>query len=202
MSTIEVRPAVPEDAPALAAVLARAFASDPCMCWVFRDDETRPGYLDALFAGALGMFLPHDATYTTSDLAGAAIWVPPGKYEGFGDADEDEVALMEAIFGAESYDRLRTFLGTMAEHHPSTEHHYLAILGADAGRQGQGIGTATMRPVLDRCDAEGVPAYLESSNGRNVPLYERNGFRVTDVVDLPDGPPVWLMWREPRPRAK
>ena len=72
-------------------------------------------------------------------------------------------------------------------------------LAADLDRQGQGIGSACMRPILERADAEAMPCYLESSCERNVPLYERNGFRVTEVVDLPDdGPAIWLMWRAPR----
>jgi ribosomal protein S18 acetylase RimI-like enzyme len=43
------------------------------------------------------------------------------------------------------------------------------------------------------------PAYLESSNERNVPLYERLGFEVRERYVLPSGPPVWLMWRPAAP---
>jgi GNAT superfamily N-acetyltransferase len=90
----------------------------------------------------------------------------------------------------------------MEDRHPDEpEHWYLEVLAADLDRQGRGIGSACMRPLLDRADAEGTPCYLESSNEKNVPLYERNGFRVTDVVDLPDdGPALFLMWRDPQRR--
>jgi hypothetical protein len=52
--------------------------------------------------------------------------------------------------------------------------------------------------MLDRCDAEHVPAYLETGTERNVSFYERHGFKVRDMIDLPRGPRMWLMWREPR----
>ena len=52
--------------------------------------------------------------------------------------------------------------------------------------------------VLERCDEEGIPAYLESSNARNVPFYRRHGFGVTTELQIPGGGPMlWLMWREP-----
>lgn len=66
-------------------------------------------------------------------------------------------------------------------------------------RQGEGLGSALVRSVLDRCDQEGVPAYLEASNERSRALYERLGFGHTGKpLDLPEGPRMWPMWREPR----
>jgi hypothetical protein len=44
-----------------------------------------------------------------------------------------------------------------------------------------------------------MPAYLESSKEKNVPFYERNGFKVRERFEVPNGgPPIWLMWREPQ----
>ena len=54
-----------------------------------------------------------------------------------------------------------------------------------------------MKPVLDVCDREGIPAYLESSTDRSRMLYERNGFSLTGTFDMPGrgGPPIREMWR-------
>jgi ribosomal protein S18 acetylase RimI-like enzyme len=52
--------------------------------------------------------------------------------------------------------------------------------------------------VLARVDADGVPAYLESSNERNLAFYGRQGFEVTSEVVITGGPRVWPMWREAR----
>ncbi len=66
--------------------------------------------------------------------------------------------------------------------------------------RGEGLGAALVRHVLDRCDREGLPAYLEASSERSAKLYERLGYTFTDrTLDLPDGPRMYPMWREPRP---
>ena len=59
------------------------------------------------------------------------------------------------------------------------------------------MGTALIRPGLDRADAEDVSVYLETQRFSNVPYYERFGFELTGEISLPDSPPVWLMSRPP-----
>jgi hypothetical protein len=51
---------------------------------------------------------------------------------------------------------------------------------------------------LQSCDANGVPAYLENSNERNTAFYTQFGFHPTDELRLLNGPPLWLMWRDPQ----
>jgi GNAT superfamily N-acetyltransferase len=198
---VGVRTATAEDTEALTGVLARAFSNDPCLCWIFRDPETRIQRLEALFSNGLEkVFLPLGSCFTTDDLSGCALWTPPGRWKTPEAVVEEMAPQMAVDYTPDELGRLLTFFGTTEDHHPvdRPEHWYLGVLAADLDQQGRGIGSACMRPILERCDADEQPAYLESSNERNVPLYERNGFAVIDVLDLPEGPPLWLMWREPR----
>jgi GNAT superfamily N-acetyltransferase len=87
--------------------------------------------------------------------------------------------------------------------HPQGPHYYLFALGVEPSMQGRGIDGRLMEPILDRCDREGVPAYLESTNERNLPLDERHGFRILEEVALPEtGPTVCRMWRDPHERRR
>ena len=87
-----------------------------------------------------------------------------------------------------------------ADIHPSDRAHaYLWMIAVAPERQGEGLGSALMTAVLDRCDREGLPAYLEASSARSRALYERLGFALMGgPLDLADGPSMWPMWREPR----
>ncbi len=71
--------------------------------------------------------------------------------------------------------------------------------GCRQENQGQGVGSALLKQGIRHVDEQGMPAYLESSEARNVTLYERHGFEVVAEEVLPGaGPRVWFMWREAR----
>jgi GNAT superfamily N-acetyltransferase len=63
--------------------------------------------------------------------------------------------------------------------------------------QGRGLGAALLTPVLERCDADGLPAYLEASSPRSAVLYERLGFVGLEELRPLGAPPILLMQRPP-----
>ena len=86
--------------------------------------------------------------------------------------------------------------GAHGGRHRPVAHFYLAVLGVEPERQGEGIGSALMQPVLDLASGASLPAYLETATGRNVLLYERAGFVVVEELIIP-GTDIhgWLMLR-------
>jgi ribosomal protein S18 acetylase RimI-like enzyme len=193
-----VRKATLDDVPELAKALALAFDGDPPMQWFLPDPATRVERARRLFEVMLRrVHLARAHCYTTDDLAGGALWVPPGSWR-LGVVEQ--VALLPGmlrVFGR-GLGRAQRGLSVMESGHPRERHFYLDSLGVVPERQGRGLGSALMRPVLERCDADGVPAYLNAGSVRSRDLYRRHGFAVTEEFSLPDGgPPLWRMWREP-----
>jgi ribosomal protein S18 acetylase RimI-like enzyme len=88
----------------------------------------------------------------------------------------------------------------MARYHPKEPHWYLPLIGIDPAHQGRGLGGALMRHATEICDRERVPAYLESSNLRNVPLYQRHGFEVMGKIQAGSSPVITPMLRWPQRR--
>ncbi|MCB1038392.1 MAG: GNAT family N-acetyltransferase, partial [Acidimicrobiales bacterium] len=83
-------------------------------------------------------------------------------------------------------------------HPKEPPHWYLALIGTDPAHQGEGVGGALIGAITQRCDAEGLGAYLESSKEQNVPYYARHGFDVVAEIRMEDGPTMWRMWRDPK----
>jgi ribosomal protein S18 acetylase RimI-like enzyme len=146
--------------------------------------------------GELRQFMPHQQVWTIEDLAGVTVWAPPGHWQVPPRELLGRAPSIARAFGRGLPRVLRAT--TMVEkQHPGDLHYYLSYIGVAPARQGNGLGTALLRPVLDRCDSKGAPAYLEATNKRNLPLYRRQGFEVRGELDLPNGPRLWTMWREP-----
>jgi RimJ/RimL family protein N-acetyltransferase len=93
--------------------------------------------------------------------------------------------------------RARRLQKLFEANHPHQPHYYIRYLGVATRFQGHGLGTALLRPTLDRCDREGVPAYLEASSERSAALYERLGFVHLGELRVPNGPRFWPMRRPP-----
>jgi GNAT superfamily N-acetyltransferase len=196
----DVRLAHPGDLDAVADSLGRAFAEDPV--WTF----VVPGIPPEVRAERLRRFFRTEArqrarlasVWTTPQGEAAAIWAPPGRWR---PSFTDGLVLAASMLRAgrlHAAARLPV-LTRIEKAHPRQPHWYLEALGTDPPHQGTGLGTALLAPVLERCDTEGRPAYLESSKEANVPFYERFGFVVTGELALPrGGPTLYPMWREPR----
>lgn len=196
------RPAAAADVPGIARVLADAFHDDPLMSWIIPDESARPGALQRMFVVGLRFHdVPRGGVEVGEDasgrIAGAAVWAPPGQWQASWAAQ-----LLSAPAYLLALGRAARLAGRVDEHlarsHPERPHWYLAEIGTGRWARGAGHGSALLRSRLDRCDADGLPAYLESSKRGNVPYYERFGFEVTGRIAIPDGPSLWGMWREPQ----
>jgi ribosomal protein S18 acetylase RimI-like enzyme len=200
--TPAVRRATASDVDAMAAQLALTFYDDPVIGHIFRNEARRMEGLRTYFSTQMRAdYLPFGGCYTTDGYHGSAIWAPAGKPFLTGVRALTAMLPVFPYVVAHMATTLR-LLNLVEGMHPHEPHWYLATLGTAVELQGQGVGSALMQPVLEHCDAEGLPAYLESSKERNVPFYRRHGFEVVKEVPLPGGgPKLWTMWREPRPPA-
>lgn len=193
-----IRDVAPVDTDEITELVAAAMSDGPVARWLHADPEVRrkeaPGYF--------GIFVEHAVrygeVYATADadtgrLSGVALWFPltsmippPIDYD----------RRLKEVAGS-AFDRACELDAALDANHPLEPHHYLAFLAVRPDRQNRGIGSALLERHHARLDRAGLPAYLEANDPRNRDLYLRHGYVCRPVIQLPDGPPVWPMWRSP-----
>jgi len=197
--TTTVRLANANDLGPLAASLSKAFVDDPVMCYLLAKPALPFDKGVKFFTLMAKIQMPHEHVYVTEGCEAVAVWAPPDKWK----VPPLEIAKATpgflSVFGMKPFVGALGALGTLEKNHPKEPHYYLEFLGTDPAHQRKGLGAAVLQPVLDRCDAEGVGAYLESSKDVNVPYYRHFGFEVRqEIQHKNNGPTQWLMWRDPK----
>lgn len=180
----------------VARILGEAFGQDPVFNWFC---QASPALYASMFRSELmNLYRHHDHVFINQTQTGASMWLPPG-ISTHQPARLSAFVLLTRILvkgGLKSLKRGDYLQTAMAKAHLKEPHFYLHAIGAVQGSQGKGIGSAMLKHGVRLADEARKPAYLESSNIRNNPLYERFGFEITEEIQLPDdGPSIWSMKR-------
>ena len=190
---MEFIPVDDENSDQAIAILSAAFHDAPVINWCC----CHPASMTAFFQFTLPVFTRHKLTYLDSQARGCASWLGPNEKP----TSPITFTGIRQVFGIAGFTGLyRMLLGanTTERYHPKTPHYYLFAIGVTPDSKGKGIGTRLISHMLQRCDAEGMPAYLENSKQENLTFYTGHGFTVKEQVRFaPSAPPLWLMWREP-----
>ena len=202
MKNPEVLAVAGADAERAIAALTLAFSTDPVVRSFYPDP------LDHLtnFGEMMRINMPDAIACGTAchveGFSAAAIWFPPARSNGDVEAARKRGRRQNELIGGtaatEGNGDLFAVLGEMDKLHPEEPHWYLLGIGVDPHHQNEGLGSALMQHTLPKCDADGAIAYLESSNPRNVPFYQRHGFEVDHVLQIGSSPTLTTMRREPR----
>lgn len=195
-----IRDVAPVDTGEITDLVATAMWDGPVARWLHADPSVRRIHGPDYF----GIFVEHAVrygeVYATADadtgrLSGVALWFP---LTSMIPAPADYDRRLKEVAGS-AFDRARELDAALDAHHPLDPHHYLAFLAVHPDEQNRGIGSALLDRHHARLDRAGIPAYLEANDPRNRDLYLRHGYAIRSVIQLPDGPPLWTMWRAPMP---
>jgi ribosomal protein S18 acetylase RimI-like enzyme len=175
-------------------IITLAFAADPVTRWTWPNPQTYISAMPRLSLAFGGRAFGCGGAHCAGDNTGVALWLPPGiepEQEAMGE-------IMQSTLTPAQLESAKAVFEQMAGFHPHDPHWYLPLIAVDPAQQGKGLGDALMAFALERCDRDGAPAYLESSNPRNISLYRRHGFEVMGKIQAGTSPEIVPMLRKPR----
>jgi ribosomal protein S18 acetylase RimI-like enzyme len=192
--SMKVRTMTPDDEGRAIDTVVLAFAADPMTRWVWPEAHQYLPTMPKVVRAFGGAAFAQDSAFCSDEYAGAALWLRPGVHP-----DEKRlVELMESTAAPDAREACGTIFEQMAKYHPEEDHWYLPLIAVDPACQGKGHGDALLRYTLEQIDREKAPAYLESSNPRNLSLYRRHGFKELGTIQVGSSPTVVPMLRPPR----
>jgi GNAT superfamily N-acetyltransferase len=193
-----IRKATLADRADVLAALTDAFRDDAIIRYQFTDDATYKARGAAFFGHYFDVRLEGGEIFVAGDVAGAALWNPPGGNRLGADHVQEHwrhnVVPALAVDEVERYETFKKVLDAMT---PAQPHWYLGLLGTRPERQGTGVARSLLEPMLARADAEALPVFLETGMPGNVEFYRRFGFETITEDTVPGGPTVWGLLRSP-----
>jgi ribosomal protein S18 acetylase RimI-like enzyme len=194
MTTPIVKTATASDEGPAIAVVVLAFSADPAARWTWPDPQQYLRHFPRFVQAFGGNAFAHGSAYYVDGYAGAALWLPPEVH-----ADEDMlITLLQRTVSEQMQKDAFAVFEQMGRYHPREPHWYLPLIGVDPSHQGKGYGSALLQHALISCDRNHTLAYLESTNPRNIPLYERHGFTLLGTIQVGTSPPLFPMLRKPQ----
>ena len=191
---VKVRSMTPDDANRAIDTVVLSFVGDPMTRWVWPEAHQYLAVMPRFVRAFGGAAFTQGGAFCSDEYAGAALWLRPGVHP-----DEERLGeLMESAGSPDAREAGSAIFEQMAKYHPEEVHWYLPLIGVDPTHQRRGHGDALMRYALEQIDREKVPAYLESSNPRNLSLYRRHGFEELGTIQVGSSPAIVPMLRRPR----
>jgi ribosomal protein S18 acetylase RimI-like enzyme len=195
--TAPVKSASESEEARLIDVLALAFVADPAARWVWPDPQKYLVHFPHFARAFGGRAFAHGSAYYTEGYGGAALWLPPNVHPD----QEALAAILQSTVREQVQKEAFAVFDQMGSYHPAEPHYYLPLLGVDPSQHGRGLGSALMQHAIGRCDRESKVAYLESSNPKNVPFYQKHGFELLGKIQAGSSPVIFPMLRKPKPAA-
>jgi ribosomal protein S18 acetylase RimI-like enzyme len=189
----------PTDNLEIAETLALAFQNEAGWSYVIPDAKQRAARLP----GAFHLLLREDhnkgAVFGTEEIEAVTLWRGPGNaHDNLWDRARTVIPFAQVLRG--SLLRGLEVADAIEKHLPKEPCWYLHFAGCHPSFQGFGFGGAAIRAGLARADADGLPAYLETADEKNVALYQSLGFAVKHQWQIPEGPMFWGMQRPGKTR--
>jgi ribosomal protein S18 acetylase RimI-like enzyme len=194
MTTGKVEVAAAAEESAVVAALTLGFGADPVTRWCWDDPGRYLRHFPRFIQAFGGKAFAHGTAHRVDGYAGAALWLPPGIHPD----DEAIGVIVQSTMRGEVLKDMLAVAGQIDRYHPKEPHWYLPLIAVDPSQQGRGHGSALLKHALALCDRERIAAYLESTNPRNNPLYQRHGFEQVGVIQAGNSPPLFPMLRKPR----
>ena len=185
--------AKPEDKPIFMEILAAAFDGNKSSEWVAR----ATGNLEGLMSYGFDKCVMKEGAFFSDDKKAAILVDKPEIKLPFLKDFKLSFDLALNVIGLTNVYSVMKRESYIKQFHPKDKPYYYAwFLGVTPTDQGKGLGTKFIEELFQKAYTEERGIYIETSNPRNLPLYQRFGLEIYHEWNG-QGFPLWFLRKLP-----
>jgi ribosomal protein S18 acetylase RimI-like enzyme len=170
-----------KDKPTIKKVLTESFRNDPCIQWLIEQSRHKHK-LDVIMDYTIDETLENGYIYVTDDNSAVAMWKNEAKERFTWNFIKRNLLFLFKMGVPCVIRNLKSKADSSRQFPRRQKYWYLYTIGVLPEAQGKGLASRLMNPVIDLCKTLKTPLFLETANLRNVEIYRKKGFVVTETL--------------------
>ncbi len=165
-------------------ILARSFDDNKSVNYIVKQDKKRAVRMRKLMEYSFDICYLFGDVFLSEDKKGCALIVMPDKKKSTLKSIFLDIKLVASVIGLTNVIKAMSRESRINKLHPKEHFYYLWFIGVDPAEQSKGIGTALLNGIINEAKKENRPIYLETSTLKNIPWYEKFGFKIYNKLDF------------------
>jgi ribosomal protein S18 acetylase RimI-like enzyme len=176
--------AVKTDKAIIVDILSKSFDQNKSINFVVKQDKKRVKRIKNLMEYSFNVCSAFGEVYLTDDKKGCVLLQLPHKKKTTLNSILWDAKLGFASIGIERALKVMGRESKVHSYHPKEPFCYLWFIGVAPDSQKSGIGSALIKEVIDKFEAQDMPIYLETSTLTNLPWYQKFGFEIFQEINF------------------
>jgi len=165
-------------------ILANSFDDNKSVNYIIKQDDKRVKRIRNLMEYSFDMCYFFGDIFLSEDKKGCALILLPDKKKTNLKSVLLDIKLIVSCIGLANIKKAMDREAKIKKLQPEGLKYYLWFIGVDPQEQNKGIGSYLMSEVIKEAVSKQRPIYLETSTVKNIPWYEKFGFKIYNQLDL------------------
>jgi GNAT superfamily N-acetyltransferase len=165
-------------------ILAQSFDDNQSVNYISKQDKKRKERIRKLMAYSFEICFSYGEVFLTENKKACALILYPDKKKTTLKTIFLDAQLIYSCIGIENIKKALTRETKIKQLQPKDLMSYLWFIGVDPEYQNKGIGSVLLNDIIEDSDHKERPIYLETSTLKNLPWFQKFGFRIYNELDL------------------
>lgn len=173
-----------KDKPRIVDILASSFQDNQSVNYIAKQDNKRAKRIRNLMAYSFEVCYLFGEVFLTEDKKACALILYPDKKKTTLKSTLLDIQLIISCIGIENVRKALSREAKISKLQPKDHSWYLWFIGVDPKYQNHGIGSELLNNIIAENEKKKRGVYLETSTRKNLPWYDKFGFKIYNELDL------------------